>query len=58
MARVNVRVLIGCLENIRVRLYELYVYTLDMSMADALLWESNKIAEIIKQLETIAPDPK
>jgi hypothetical protein len=54
MPTLNIGVLISTLKDTRIRLYELYVYTLDMGMADALLNECNRLDQIIRQLEPLS----
>ena len=57
MPQLKTEALIDCLENMRIRLYELYVYTLDIEMGDALLNESNKLNQIISQLKKLLVKP-
>ena len=57
MSKLNIKVLIDCLRSTQHHLYDLYVYTLDIPMADALLHESNRLGEIIRQLKQISGNP-
>jgi hypothetical protein len=53
--RLNIDALINRLELMSIRLYDMYVYTLDIHLADQLLAETNNVNQIITALKKINP---
>jgi hypothetical protein len=56
--KLNIEALITNLELMRIRLYDMYVYTLDIGLGDMLLSESNNLKQIIEALKKISPGHK
>jgi hypothetical protein len=53
--KLNIDALINRLELMSIRLYDMYVYTLDLHLADQLLTETNNVKQIIAALRKIHP---
>jgi len=53
MPSLNLEALINMLRRRQSNIYNLYVYTNDLSLADALLHESQSLGQIIDQLKIL-----
>jgi hypothetical protein len=53
MPSLNIQLLINMLRRRQTNIYNLYVYTNDLSLADALLHESQSLGYIIDQLKIL-----